>query len=179
MKRFPNLQSLTIAEIHRGPQNFYDPPDEYFEHLNMSDNNDSAADTSADSVFKVVNLTLKACVRSLFELYSPSLFPHVKTLDIVSHPYPFSTIPYGEIWSQWPKLEVLSVHTSCGHDWVNYDADFLGIFESEAELLRSRDLKELRNLHLVPVKPAITTMKRKTSSNSFLLHIYTVKLSKC
>ena len=71
-------------------------------------------------------------------------------------------------------MEVLSVRQSYGPNTPNNDAEFLGIFQSEAEMLREMDPEDLKNFHIVPVQPAITTTKRKAAEftlPSKILHV--------
>ena len=40
----------------------------------------------------------------------------------------------------------------------NYDADFCGISEEEAEVLRGMDEEYLENVQIVPIRPSLLTM---------------------
>ena len=60
-------------------------------------------------------------------------------------------------------LEVLSVRQTytSGRYVHNSDADFLGIFQIEVDMLGKMGPEALKHLQVVPIKPAITTAKRK------------------
>ena len=45
------------------------------------------------------------------------------------------------------------------HEIVNCDAGFCGLFQEEAELLWNMDNDYLKEVHIVPVRPCISTMK--------------------
>ena len=75
-----------------------------------------------------------------------------------------------QIFECWSDLETLGCSVECGN-WGsrsiqkpprrNYDADFLGIHEEEAELLRQKDEEFLRRVHIVPIRPSVLTMSSK------------------
>ena len=64
-----------------------------------------------------------------------------------------------------PALKIvpalLSVRQPYGLGIPNSDADFLGISQAEAEMLRKLKPKIIRDLQIVPIRPAITTAKCK------------------
>ena len=86
-------------------------------------------------------------------------FPNLTTLELIlyvsEHP------PYGELWELWPNLEELNIKGAKMTLRKNYDAEFCGINEEEAELLRKMDDEYLRNVHLVPIRPSLLTMQSK------------------
>ena len=102
---------------------------------------------------------------TIFSLeYCAALFPHLTDLDVCSDKDRVQ-VPYGKIWGAFPNLEALYAREplwwQADARTVNYDADFLGIFEDEAKELRSMDLKAVTNMHIVPIKPSILAMKSK------------------
>ena len=116
------------------------------------------------------SLTLNHHVTGFSLEYCAALFPNLTQLDVGSTKANMR-VPYEKIWTEFPNLEMLSVREPFWgqHDAedVNYDADFLGIFEDEAEdlrknYLRKKDLKHVKNMHIVPIKPSILTAKSKS-----------------
>ena len=72
-------------------------------------------------------------------------------------------VPCGEISELWPDLEKVT----CIYDIENVltnncDAQFCGISEKEAEVLREMDEEYLRNVHIVPIRPSLLTMPSKS-----------------
>ena len=98
----------------------------------------SFAINSSQSVCK---LTLELEVRLVRWHVIPSLFPNVRVIELRvidtillgQHPLPFAGI-----FQVWPNLEELEVTGGRNYLDRNYDADFCGIHEQEAEFLREK-----------------------------------------
>ena len=93
-----------------------------------------------------------------------SMAPDVTWLELkISHTFKFDVdvAPFSDIWKLWPQLVGLRITVSAKYPNRNYDADFCGIYEEEAEILREKDANYLRNVHIVPVRPSILTMTSK------------------
>ena len=84
--------------------------------------------------------------------------PEVMDLLIIADPTNAHTVPYRQIFRLWPNLKRLHVRGSIKHPVSNYDAEFCGINQEEVELLWSMDDDYLKNVHIVPVRPGVTTM---------------------
>ena len=159
-KVFPNLTSITMED----PFGKTSDPGIVYDYLYDHENPSTTGDQ--DFSAKIQSLTLNYFVTDFSLAYSSSLFPCVKHLQV--GPWGINVpVPYGTIWKEFPHLETLKVkETFWGHYegtyTVNYDADFLGIYEAEAKRLRKmKNLEDLKNLHIVPIKPAITTCRSK------------------
>ena len=128
----------------------------------------------ADPCTTVTSLTLNNHVTNFSLEYCTALFPNLTHLDVGSTKKNVR-VPYAKIWTEFPNVEMLSVREP---SWaqeqaedLNYDADFLGIFEDEAKDLRMKDLKNVQNMHIVPIKPSILTAKSKRlASVMYKLH---------
>ena len=70
-------------------------------------------------------------------------------------------IAFDEIWACWPNLEELAVSES--QVWEsNYDLEICGISIEEGDsTLLKKGIKYLQAVHIVPSRPAITTMHSK------------------
>ena len=68
-------------------------------------------------------------------------------------------MPCDELWELWPKLEELKVHVRACTEIQNYDTQFCGISEEEAEELRGVNEEHLRNVQIVPIQPSVMTMR--------------------
>ena len=153
-KVFPKLTSVILTD--------HDPVEE---DLVNSDEVEDDLRSPTLCATSVRILTLNDFVKDFCLTYAAGLFPHVTKLEL----NPEGTnevIPYGTIWAQFPHLETLLVRETSWSSYekprtINYDADFLGIFEDEAEELRKEEVENLKNLHIVPIKPAITTLLSK------------------
>ena len=67
-------------------------------------------------------------------------------------------LSFAQIWDLWPKLEIVKIKAGRVHLYGYYDADFCGIHEEEANHLREQEDQFLRLVHIVPIKPCLTTM---------------------
>ena len=91
------------------------------------------------------------------------IFPNVTELYVWPSRSPF--IQYADLWaSDWSKLELLSLDEGRAALEENFDAEFLGMYPEEVDLLRELDDAALQTLHIVPVRPSILTMKSKSVS---------------
>ena len=153
-EKFPNLTSVTLfEEIPKRPRRIRD-------NIFVNSVNHQPLQPLVYST-KIIRLALKNSVTDFGLAYSASVFAHVTELDL-SMWGSDNPIPYRTIWREWPRLEVLSVREACWLRFVNYDAEFLGIARVEARGLQHKELKDVKNLHIAPTKPAITTMKSKS-----------------
>lgn len=66
------------------------------------------------------------------------------------------------ICHKWPNLEELAIRY-CRASELRFDAGICGIFEEEADYLRQKSVEYLQAVHIVPVRPALTTMPSKFS----------------
>ena len=87
------------------------------------------------------------------------VFPHLNSLELTLNRS--EHVPCREVWETWPNLQELKVRGTCGTLEQNYDAEFCGIHEEEAELLRGMDDEYLRNVQIVPIRPSLLTMRCK------------------
>ena len=69
--------------------------------------------------------------------------------------------PLAEIWKYFPHLEELKFTEAGGSIYRNYDADFCGITEEEAELLRQQTAEDLEDIQIVPIRPSVLHMASK------------------
>ena len=158
---FPNLRAVTLCDNERDPK---DDPEDDDDFLN------SVSDLPMLPLVyssKISRLTLENHVTDFGLMYASSVFAHVTELDLSISESSDIRLPYGTIWKEFPKLEVLSVREGFWRRRVNYDADFLGISRVEArQLQKLKELEELKDFEIVPTKPAITTTKSKTCTHS-------------
>ena len=89
-----------------------------------------------------------------------AIFPHLTSLELLFCGFVSEDIPC-EVAEVWPNLEYLKIHGGDCFVTRNYDADFLGINEEEAEELRGKDEEYLRTVQIVPIRPSLLTMKSK------------------
>ena len=89
------------------------------------------------------------------------IFPRVSSAVYVTSEVPLlGSIQYRDLWAGWKHVEFLClVEFDLSR---NLDSDFLGIHPQEADLLRRYDDDDLEKLQVVPIKPSILTMLRKT-----------------
>ena len=90
------------------------------------------------------------------------LAPNVRKLVVrCSHTWAtWSDLPsISEICELWPCLEQLKIFGDKNCLKRNYDAEFCGISEEEADLIREKDEDFLQAVHIVPIQPCLSTMK--------------------
>ena len=158
---FPNLTKveLTICSRELQPQQNHPPAPR-------------AADNLEDQVFNsdfpnraktVSSLFISADFTRLNLRNVEQTFPEVTQLAF----FPFldrddhTVVPYSKIFKNWPNLKTLSVRDGFEYHVSNYDAEFCGINQEEAELLGTMDNEDLRRLHIVPIRPCVSTMPSK------------------
>ena len=109
-------------------------------------------------------LTLEVEVKKIEFSRIKAFFTNLKSLDLnISFSWGLRSdpLPISEISQVWPDLEELNIHGRDNFLGQNYDADFCGVYEDEAELLRTKDEDYLRAVHIVPVRPCLLTMSSK------------------
>ena len=84
--------------------------------------------------------------------------------------------PVGEIWEGWPQLEELKFYGRWNILNRNYDLDFCGIHEDEANLLKLNSDEYLRSVHIVHIKPCLLTMPSKLSVIFLFTYVYSLRL---
>ena len=95
-----------------------------------------------------------------------AVFPNVTTLHLRrprwSHVcfYDSDVVSLSDIWEMYPALEELKIKGKADKPNSNYDAQFCGISEEEAELLREKDEEYLRAVNIVPIRPSVLTIPR-------------------
>ena len=102
-----------------------------------------------------------------------ALFPNASALHLHSNGYRFSDrardfAPFEEIWNCWPQLQELKFYGQNNSLNRNYDSDFCGIHEEEADLLRQEGKEYLERVHIVPIKPCLLTMPSTFDSHPLL-----------
>ena len=93
-----------------------------------------------------------------------AVFPSITSLELNVHEngkLGAEIAPFSDIWTCWPDLHKLSIYGSTVSITRNFDADFCGITEQEAEWLRRQPTRFLKKVHIVPIKPCLLTMKSK------------------
>ena len=94
------------------------------------------------------------------------LFPNARDLratPLIAQP---TSIRYAELWATWPHLHQIWL-TEGGVTWRNFDAEFLGIYPEEIEMLRELDDESLEKMHIVPPRPSILTLPGKIYNMQF------------
>ena len=116
----------------------------------------------------VRKLTLDLQIRQINLRPFQALFPTLSALHLhltgCSSGHLDSTwdfAPVEEIWECWPQLEELKFFGTKNLLNRNYDNDFCGICEEEAEMLKRKGKKFLQSFHIVPIKSCLLTMPRK------------------
>ena len=111
----------------------------------------------------VLNLELSLTYRLVNFSQMQTVFPAVKTLRLgqLAHN---NLPPFDQVFSAWPNLEQLFLEVEAGQlrgFWPNADAQFCGIDEEEVETLWVQDEDFLSALHIVPIRPSLTTLSSK------------------
>ena len=70
--------------------------------------------------------------------------------------------PYEELWAYWPEVQAVELIEDLRG---NYDAEFLGIYPEEVQILRGMDEEFLEQLNLVPIQPSVLTRSGKTPAH--------------
>ena len=112
----------------------------------------------------VRKLVLKVELRrvNLFQLQA--VFPNVSVLKLSvcgNDRFGAELAQFSDIWKYWPDLHSLKIDGIMISIGRNFDADFCGIHEEEAEWLRQQSTKYLKKVHIVPIMPCLLTMKSK------------------
>ena len=149
-KMMPKLEEMKIGddtEISRAMREW--PP------------NNSSGAFRCSRVWKLT-LALKHVTCNMYEI--KAAFPNVTSLDLDFRQT--ERIPCQELWELWPGLEELKVEGVSETLRQNYDAEFCGIFEEEAELLRAQDEEFLRTVQIVPIRPCLLTMRSECKTRN-------------
>ena len=173
-RSMPELKEVEISVRVRDPDNVDDD----------SDNHDFNAEWPAtvqegEMLYcstSVEKMDLKMEYVEIMLRPMQKLFPNVTVLHLFLYHCgrgDMDALPLTEICGCWPQLVELKIK---GHgntlSW-NYDAEFIGVHEEEAKLLRKRttDNDYLRQVHIVPIKPCLLTMSSKYSNFSARLRV--------
>ena len=123
-----------------------------------------------DAVHSCPGIRKLTLIYSAIKMNIPQLkavFPHVTTLKLRAHSrtdgrfYDSDVVSLSDIWEMYPALEELKIKGKADKLNSNYDAQFCGIFEEEAEMLREKDEEYLRTVNIVPIRPSVLTMPSK------------------
>ena len=95
------------------------------------------------------------------------LFPSVSVLHCQWEGRESLIAPVCKYWCHLEEIKL--TQTYCFDANWNYDAEFCGIYEEEAELLRQQGVSYLKSVHIVPVRPCMLNIRSKfVVSLSFL-----------
>ena len=109
---------------------------------------------------KSVLLTANVCLFNFLQLKQS--FPQLTELYV--HPDANThAVPYGQIFRLWPGLRKLCVSGEVTEEIYNVDAEFCGVHEDEAAYLWTVAEEDLKNMHIVPIRPCAATMTREFS----------------
>ena len=111
---------------------------------------------------RIRKLTLDLQVKQIEFSRIRSFFPNVKSLELImefGHHTGSDPLPISQVSECWPDLEELNIHGAYNFLGRNYDADFCGVHEEEAEMLRTADDDYLKAVHIVPTRPCLLTMQ--------------------
>ena len=91
-----------------------------------------------------------------------NIFPNISTLRITWEGSG-ADIPFEDMWRLWPSLKFLDLTIRRGTEalYENFDSVFCGISTEEADDLRMHKSDHLRKMHIVPIRPSLSTMLRK------------------
>ena len=120
--------------------------------------NQGVLQNSSSSVRK---LSLHLQVGRMNTLSIKTVFPNVTFLKIVMEDTNVTQAnlpPFQQIWERWPDLEEFYFGGKNTFLERNCDADFCGIHEEEAELLRGMDEGYFKAVQIVPIRPCPLTM---------------------
>ena len=95
-----------------------------------------------------------------------TVFPSVRFLRL-SDLSPSNSPPLDQVFCLWPKLEELFLEgreAASEGFWQNADADFCGITREEVETLWGENEEFLRTVHIVPIRPCLSTLKSMLAS---------------
>ena len=115
-------------------------------------------------------LTLVLEDKEIHMLPLKSLAPKISSLHLrLTHSAALSldAAPFAKIWEFWPELVELEVSVGCKYPDRNHDAIFCGLHEEEVEFLKTQTDEYLQTVHIVPVRPSVTTMLSKLKNVVF------------
>ena len=87
------------------------------------------------------------------------IYPNVRDIEIFSHN--FSAIPYEHLCFSWPELESIYLKVGLLVCDNNFDAEFLGLYPSELDLLKELDDEALGKMNIVRARPSVLAFPRK------------------
>ena len=93
-----------------------------------------------------------------------SVFPNIVSLTLKmdnNRALDRDVMQLPDICEMWPDLEELEITGDYNFLERCYDADFCGIHEQEAEMLKEMGDEHLQRVKIVPIKPSIPTMRSK------------------
>ena len=164
-RRMPELAEIEIIDTNR-PMYYMDESDN-LEARGLMEWPTSAAGPLVPPEFSsnAHKLILYLPDKNLNLIPIKSLAPDLTSLEIKIYKFFHLSVdvaPFSDIWTLWPQLVELKVNVSARRPNRNYDADFCGIFEEEAEVLRGQNEEYLQKVHVVPIRPCVLTMARKS-----------------
>ena len=112
---------------------------------------------SWSNVQKLELLALSLVAWNMLEIRT--VFPHLTSLKL--SPLEPERLLCPEFWEVWSNLQELNISGPGGVLRQNFDAEFCGINEEEAELLRDMDDEFLKRVQIVPIRPSLLTMQSK------------------
>lgn len=95
------------------------------------------------------------------------IFPNVRVLQAMSTTSDMGPMPYSDLWTCWTQVESIFINEELPGWYRNFDAEFLGIFPEEVEILREEDDKSLERMHIVPIRPCISTLSGDKLQSAF------------
>ena len=174
---FPKLEQVDLhveydyKDIQIPPQSV-DQVDREFSHI-VQDPSYCAQTT------KHLKLEMELYPLALLQLEKS--FPNLAKLKLFSESFTGRAVPYRLIFRFWPDLKTLFISSGT---WdledkalPNWDAEFCGINQEEVELLRGKEEEYLRNLHIVPVRPCVSTMKSKEQREVLAHHLTKTRIN--
>ena len=139
---FPGLKNVTILETIA------------HNTVDVVDNLEPHPSPALSATF----LLLDSMLSNVEVAYFQRVFPNISKLHHWGIHWDGSS--FAQVWASWPKLEELATNLE-GYWNCNFDAEICGIFQEEVDFLRQQSTEYLQAVHIVPVRPALTTMSSK------------------
>ena len=151
---FPQLKNVVLAEEDA----------EFKQCWEHSDVDMDANYFNPDSPFACKTLTnldihLDICSHGLLQLMKT--FPSLENFKISGFRRTSRTFPYRDMFRFWSNLKTIAIDgfVCDRNDLQNRDAEFCGISKKEVKLLWNMGEEYLKKVHIVPVRPCLSTMK--------------------
>ena len=122
----------------------------------------------------IEHIRLRYCLKEYTIRFFAEMCPNIKKLHAIFERRTWT--PYSLIWTHWKNLEELHVLNPGIFSVVPYegeqelpkknlDAEFCGINPEEVEELLKQDEEFLKDVHIVPIQPAITCLSGMVTTN--------------